>query len=61
MTFEEAVRKSIRSYFKGKEPTAMKEAKGEIKYTMKFFDDLEKQVLGKDAAKKDKKSKGEDE
>lgn len=53
MTFEEAIRKSIRNYMKGKMPEATKQQKGELKYDLKFFDELEKMFV-----EEGKKSKG---
>ena len=40
MTFEEAVRKSIKAYFKGVTPDTMSKARGDkkLKYTKKYFD-----------------------
>jgi hypothetical protein len=59
MTFEEAVRKSIRAFMKGEMPTSLIEASGgKLRYDQKFFDDLEKDILGE--GKKSKK-KEEDE
>lgn len=44
MTFEEAIRRSIESYFKGVEPeTLHKTGKGRAKYTKKYFDRFEKE------------------
>lgn len=44
MTFEEAIRRSIESYFKGNEPERLnKENKGRVKYNKKFFDRFEKE------------------
>jgi len=59
MTFEEAIRRSIRAYLKGKIPESVKEAKGELRYTPEYFDELEERVLNPD--KKKKKSKDDDE
>jgi hypothetical protein len=57
MTFEEAVRKSIRAFLKGDMPASLVEASGgKMKYDQKFFDDLEKEILGED-----KKTKKKDE
>jgi hypothetical protein len=59
MTFEEAIRKSIRAFMKGDMPTSLIEASGgKMKYDQKFFDDLEKEILGED---KKSKKKGEEE
>ena len=54
MTFEEAIRKSIRNYMKGKMPEATKQQKGELKYDLKFFDDLEKMFTEDEKGKKGK-------
>jgi hypothetical protein len=55
MTFEEAVRKSIKSYLSGTQPTKLIEASGkEVKYTLKFFEDLEKELIGASEPKKGK-------
>lgn len=44
MTFEEAIRRSIESYFKGMEPERLhKEHKGRVKYTKKYFDRFEQE------------------
>jgi mannosyltransferase OCH1-like enzyme len=46
MTFEEAIRKSIAKYFKGHSFDALQEATGkEMKYTLEYFDQLEKDML----------------
>lgn len=43
MTFEEAIRRSIESYFKGVEPDSLyKSGKGRVKYNKKYFDRFEK-------------------
>ena len=61
MTFEEAIRKSIRAFMKGDTPQNLIDASGgKIKYDLKFFDELEKEILGEPKGKKSKK-KGEDE
>jgi hypothetical protein len=46
MTFEEAIRLSIKAYMKGKIPQSVNEAKGGLRYTPEYFDDLEKNLLG---------------
>lgn len=62
MTFEEAVRKSIKAYFNGKDPSALIEAKGGIKYTREFFDKLEEEIVEPKGLKKAKKiTKAEEE
>ena len=62
MTFEEAIRKSISSYLKGEEPKSLAEThEGGLKYTLKFFDDLEADLLGeKKASRRGKKAKDEE-
>jgi hypothetical protein len=59
MTFEEAIRKSIKNYMKGKMPESVKEVRGGLKYDLKFFDKLEEDFL-KDSPKKTKKGKKDD-
>lgn len=50
MTFEEAIRKSIKAYFDGKDPTNLLETmEGGMKYSREYFDQAEKELLGKDA------------
>ena len=48
-TFESVIRKSIKTFKKGKIPeqtfAAMSSEGKEVKYTPEYFDDLEKQVL----------------
>lgn len=46
MTFEEAVRKSIKAYFEGKDPENLLEAMGGTKYTREYFDEMEEELLG---------------
>lgn len=59
MTFEEAIRKSIRAFLEGKPAENLKEAYGkEIKYTKEYFDELEKQIIK--GTKKTKPSKQDD-
>jgi len=44
MTFEDAIRRSIESYFKGVEPESLYKAnKGRVKYNKKYFDRFEKE------------------
>jgi len=51
MTFEEAIRRSIKAYFDGKDPTNLNEVKGEVRYTREYFDEMEEELIGsKDAA-----------
>ena len=60
MTFEEAIRKSIKAFLKGEQPTNLAEASGgEVKYTLKFFDDLEKELVGATETKKGKGKKND--
>ena len=56
MTFEQAIVKSVRAYFNGKMPDNLIQAADskESKYTPDFLDELEKSLIGKEAAKKDK-------
>jgi hypothetical protein len=63
MKFEEAVRKSIKAYFEGRDPEKFLEAHGEIQYTREYFDEVEEEMLSdtkKKTMKKDKEE-GEDE
>lgn len=48
MTFEQAIKRSIESYFRGMEPEQLyKEGmQGRPKYTKKFFDRFEKDKFG---------------
>jgi hypothetical protein len=46
MTFEDAVRKSIKAYFEGKDPENLLEAMGGTKYTREYFDEMEEELLG---------------
>jgi Ran GTPase-activating protein (RanGAP) involved in mRNA processing and transport len=59
-TFESVIRKSIKTFKKGKIPEQTFEAMSsdgkEVKYTPEYFDDLEKQVL-EQKEKADKKKK----
>jgi hypothetical protein len=60
MTFEEAIRKSIRAFLSGSSLDSLKESYGkDIKYTKEYFDELEKQVVKK--GKKEKPSKSDEE
>lgn len=62
MTFEEAIRKSIKSYYEGKMPEAFMKESGPQKYTPEFFDEMEDKIVsGKDSKKKKKKEEPEDE
>lgn len=50
MTFEEAIRMSIKAYFKGKDPANLLDTmEGEMKYSRQYFDNAEQELLGKDA------------
>lgn len=53
MTFEQAIIKSVRAYFNGKMPDNLMQASEakKSKYTPDFLADLEKSLLGKEAAK----------
>lgn len=60
MTFEEAVRKSIKAYFSGKDAENFLSEQDETKYTREYFDEMETDLVGDDA--KDLRSKdGEEE
>jgi hypothetical protein len=59
MTFEEAIRKSIKNYMKGRMPDAISKVKGGVKYDLKFFDKLEEMFM-EDETDKKKKSKKKD-
>lgn len=49
MTFEEAIRVSIKSYLEGRDPEAYLEAAGtQPKYTREYFDQLEEDVLSEE-------------
>lgn len=49
MTFDEAVKKSIKSFMQGKMPTNTSALKNDgLFYTPEFFDDLEEQLLSED-------------
>ena len=56
MTFEEAIVISVRKYYAGKDPEALREsAEGEMKYTREYFDELEEELVPSDKKKKSKK------
>lgn len=59
MTFEQAIIKSVRAYFNGKMPDNLMQAADskESKYTPDFLDELEKSLIGKEAAKESKEDK----
>jgi len=46
MTFEDAVRKSIKAYFEGKDPDNFLDAMGGTKYNREYFDEMEEELLG---------------
>lgn len=57
MTFEEAIRKSIRKYRDNKAFSELSKAKGgQLRYNLEFFDDLEKELLKEATGSKKKKS-----
>lgn len=59
MTFEEAIRMSIKAYFKGKDPSNLLEAmEGEMKYSRAYFDEAEAELLGKEAAPMEEDEEG---
>lgn len=60
MNFEDAIRKSISSYYKGITPDNLNATKEEVVYTQEYFDELEDELLGKKPKDKDK-NKDEDE
>ena len=45
MTFEEGLRKSIASFYKGKLAENIGEIQESVQYTPEFFDELEEEVL----------------
>ena len=57
MKFEEAVRKSIKAYFEGKDAENFLAENGATKYT----DEVEEEFVGKDAKKKQSKDGEEEE
>lgn len=46
MTFEEAIRKSVKAYWKGKTPDNVKKSAKNFKYNKKYFDKFEKEMFG---------------
>ena len=61
MTFEKAIKQSIKKYFEGVMPNAYIEANGgSFTYTPEYFDDLEKEADGQDKESKGKGKKEED-
>ena len=62
MTFEQAVRKAIKAYMDGKDPTALIETMGEeLKYNRQYFDETEKELLGEDAVVEEEQEEMPDE
>lgn len=61
MTFEEAIRKSIKAYRDGKDPEALLKAKGKkLSYDRDYFNELEQEIVGKKSKKqKSKKADAE--
>lgn len=56
MTFEEAIIKSVRKYYAGKDPEALMEASEDgFKYTREYFDELEAELVPSDKKTKSKK------
>lgn len=51
MTFEEAIRQSMKAYRKGKRPEEAIKAGMTFTYTMEFFDKMEKDLLSKSKSK----------
>ena len=60
MTFEEAVRKSIKAYFSGRDADNFLSEHGDIKYTREYFDEMEEELIGSDEVD-EKRSKEEEE
>jgi len=60
MTFEEAIKKSIKAYFAGKMPTELGAVSEDLKYTREYLDDLEEKLVGKKKKKSSKKAKEKD-
>jgi hypothetical protein len=61
MTFEEAIRRSIKAYFDGKDATKTNEVKGEVRYTREFFDEMEADLIGeKEDAPVDEEKEGDE-
>jgi hypothetical protein len=45
MTFEDAIKMSIKKYFQGRMPEELEKSSGkEMKYTMEYFDQLEADI-----------------
>lgn len=52
MTFEDAIKLSIKKYFEGKMPEELMKSSGEqMKYTMDYFDELENEMEDGDTPK----------
>ena len=45
MTFEEGIRKSIASFYKGRLAENIEEIQESVQYTPEFFDEIEEEVL----------------
>lgn len=58
MKFEDAIRMSIKSYRAGKKPEETMKVAEKFKYTLEFFEGMEKELT---APKKGKKKKAEEE
>jgi hypothetical protein len=61
MKFEEAVRKSIKAYFDGRDAENFLSENGDTKYTRDYFDEMEKELVGDDADTKRSKDGQEEE
>lgn len=62
MTFEQAVRKAIKAYMDGRDPTALIETMGQdLKYNRQYFDETEKELLGEDAVVEEEQEEMPDE
>ena len=55
MTFEEAIRTSIKAFYDGKLPEKLSELQEQVIYTPEFLDEIEQGVLEEKAPKKSKK------
>ena len=52
MTFEDAIKLSIKKYFEGKMPEELMKSSGkQMKYTMDYFDELENEMEDGDTPK----------
>lgn len=60
MTFEEAIRRSIKAYYKGKDATNLNSLKEEVRFTREYFDELEDELLNGDAPVKEDEEDVED-